>query len=231
MTGAAPPHVLYLHGFGSGPATRKGAALRERLRGATAGFAIPDLEGGDFSALRVDDMCARARSAHDALPDGAPVLVIGSSLGGYVAALLAAEGALPRASALLLLAPAFGFTERWRERLGEDGIAEWRRLGHRAFYHHIHERELPLGSAFLDSCEPLPPLPRTCECPVAIVHGRRDETVDWRDSLSYAERADHVELHLVDDDHSLTAPASEDLIVACARRLMDRIAAEGAAAT
>ena len=138
-------HALYLHGFGSGPATAKGTAIGRRLAGAVSSYAIPDLEGGDFRALTMDGIFARALAAIAALPDdGAGVLLIGSSLGGYTAALLAAQGRIPRVAGLLLIAPAFGFIERWTEILGDDGVAAWRAAGERLFYHHAAERELPL---------------------------------------------------------------------------------------
>jgi len=60
---------------------------------------------------------------------------------------------------------------------------------------------------------------------VTVVHGRCDETVDWRESLRYAEQATHVDLHLVDDDHALASPRAESLLRWCARELMSRSAA------
>jgi alpha-beta hydrolase superfamily lysophospholipase len=173
----------------------------------------------------MDRICERAAAAVAALPnDDAPVLVIGSSLGGYTAALLAAAGRIPRASALLLIAPAFGFGERWAERLGIAGVAEWRRTGQRAFFHFASEREQPLGVGFMESAERLPGFPLAPEIPVVIVHGRRDDTVDWQQSRRYADQDANIEFHLVDGDHRLTDQRHEDLIAWCARDLIQRIA-------
>ena len=217
-------HVLYLHGFGSGPKTAKGTALGKRLADVVSSYAIPDLEAGDFFSLTMDRICERAAAAVAALPnDDAPVMVIGSSLGGYTAALLAAAGRIPRASALLLIAPAFGFGERWAERLGIAGVGEWRRTGKRAFFHFASEREQPLGVGFLESAECLPGFPLAPEIPVVIVHGRRDDTVDWQQSRRYADQDANIEFHLVDGDHRLTDQRHEDLIAWCARDLIDRI--------
>jgi pimeloyl-ACP methyl ester carboxylesterase len=217
-------HVLYFHGFGSGPKTAKGTAVGKRLADVTTSYAIPDLEAGDFFSLTMDRICERAAAAVAALPDdGAPVLVIGSSLGGYTAALLAAQGRIPRADALLLIAPAFGFGERWAERLGTAGVAEWRRTGQRMFFHYASEREQPLGVGFLDSAERLPGFPVAPEIPVVIIHGRRDDTVDWQQSRRYADQDANIEFHLVDGDHRLTDPRHEDLIAWCARDLITRI--------
>jgi len=219
--------VLYLHGFASGPRSAKGQAVGARLREEVASYAIPDLEAGDFFNLTMDGIFARVEAAARALPDdGAALVVVGSSLGGYSAALLAARRRLPRLAGMVLVAPAFRFTERWRERLGEDGVAAWRARGSIDFYHHGAERELPLGIGFHASCVDLPAIPGDPGVPVAIVHGRHDETVDWHASLAYAEAHPGVELHLVVGDHRLTDPRHEDLIAACARDLLVRVSAQ-----
>ena len=163
------------------------------------------------------------KAAADLPDDGEPLLVIGSSLGGYTAALLAAQGRLPRAAAYLLIAPAFGFSERWAEKLGAEAVATWRRTGSRPFFHYASESEQPLGVGFLDSAEKLPGYPLAPEVPVVIVHGRRDETVDWRESRRYADQDAAIEFHLIDGDHRLTEPRHEELIAWCANDLLDRI--------
>jgi pimeloyl-ACP methyl ester carboxylesterase len=214
-------HGVYLHGFASGPGTAKGVALGRRLAGCLASYTIPDLEGGDFRGLTMDGILDRAEAALAALPaDGGRVLLIGSSLGGYTAAHLAATGRARRATALLLIAPAFGFTSRWAERLGAEGVARWHAAGAWPFYHHVREREELLGSGFLTSCERLPDFPADPGLPVAIVHGRQDETVDHRASVEYARRHPLAELHLVHGDHRLTDPRHEDLITWVAKDLM-----------
>ncbi len=214
-----PSHVRYLHGFGSGPRSEKGLELGRRLAGHCASFAIPDLEGGDFTHLTMEGMRLRAVAS---CPDGAPVVLIGSSLGGYLAASLAADRALPRLAGILLIAPAFGFTTRWGERLGADGVAAWRRDGSRPFFHYGEQRELPLGLAFLESCERLPEVPGAPAVPCVIVHGRGDETVDHRHSLAFAAANPAIELHLVQGDHRLNEPRHAELIALLARDLLAR---------
>jgi pimeloyl-ACP methyl ester carboxylesterase len=219
-------HILYLHGFASSVRTAKGLALGARLAADAASYGIPDLEGGDFRALTMDGILARAAAAIDALPeDGRAVLLIGSSLGGYTAARLAALGATRPLAGALLIAPAFRFPSSWAARLGEAAIAQWRRDGERAFFHHAHERELPLGYGFLESCRDLPDLPAQARCPVAIVHGLEDASVDWQGSAAYAGGRARVELHLVAGDHRLGEARHEELMAWCARDLLARAAA------
>lgn len=219
-----PAHVRYLHGFASSVRTAKGIALGERLRSAVASYAIPDLEGGDFRGMTMDSLRARAAAACAALPaDGQPLVLIGSSLGGYLAALLAATAPPPRLAGLLLIAPAFGFPSAWAARLGPAGIAAWEATGERLFFHHASEREQPLGYGFLASCRGLPELPGQAPVPVVIVHGRQDDSVDHRQSIAYHQARARVELHLVEGDHRLTEPRHEALLEWCARDLLARV--------
>lgn len=214
-----PAHVRYLHGFASGPTSAKGAALGQALGGRCASYAIADLEGGDFTHLTIPAMRQRALAA---CPAEGRVLLVGSSLGGWLAADLAARRALPHLAGLLLIAPAFGFTARWAERLGEAGLAAWRRDGVRPFFHHGAQRELPLSVAFLDSCAAADPAPGPPGVPCVIVHGRQDETVPWTASLDYARAHAEVELHLVQGDHRLTEPRHAALIAHLALALLAR---------
>ncbi|MHC5066993.1 MAG: YqiA/YcfP family alpha/beta fold hydrolase [Planctomycetota bacterium] len=220
-------HVVYLHGFGSGVNSVKGRLLADHLADRVHGYHLPPLDGGDFAHLHMEEIADRAATAVANLPDdGAPVLVIGSSLGGYTAARLAAAGRLARADALLLLAPAFGFTARWRDLLGEDGIAQWRREGSRPFFHHDSGCEVAVHSRFLDSCEASPTLPPTADLPTVIIHGRADETIDVSWSERYATAGgEALTLHVVEDDHNLDAAHSENLIRRCADELLARISA------
>ena len=50
----------------------------------------------------------------------------------------------------------------------------------------------------------LPPLPPVAECPTVVVHGWQDDIVPVDHGLAFA-RARRATLHLVDDDHRLTA--------------------------
>ena len=50
----------------------------------------------------------------------------------------------------------------------------------------------------------LPPLPPVADCPTVVVHGWQDDIVPVDHGLAFA-RARRATLHLVDDDHRLTA--------------------------
>jgi pimeloyl-ACP methyl ester carboxylesterase len=218
------PHAIYLHGFGSSPLSAKATAVGRRIAGAVASYTVPQLDAGDFGGMTMSTIAARAEAAVEALPDdGAPVLLVGSSLGGYTAAQLMAQRRAQRVRALVLIAPAFGFPSYWREKLGPAEVEAWRRNGERPFFHHAAERELPLGFAFYESCVALPDLPAQAAVPTVIVHGRQDETVDHRWSVDFARGRERVELHLVQGDHRLTEARHEDLIAWCAHDQISRM--------
>ena len=106
---------------------------------------------------------------------------MGSSLGGYLSAWLLANDPEVRllVTGSLLIAPAFGFPTRWRQLLGDAGIAAWRQQGRRAFWHYAREREEMLSVDFLDSVLSVPDLPKWSGVPTCVVHGEFDETVSW----------------------------------------------------
>ena len=81
--------ILYLHGFASGPSSSKAGFFRHGLERAGAQIAVPDLADGDFERLTITRQLDVIRRA---APDGV-VSLIGSSLGGYLAALYAARHA------------------------------------------------------------------------------------------------------------------------------------------
>ena len=125
-------HVFYLHGFASSPGSSKATFFAERLAGAGVRMECPDLNQPDFSTLTVSRMLQQLDARITALPPG-DVVLIGSSLGGFVAIEAAARQAdaarASRSRQLVLLAPAVELEwEKWSE-LGSAGIEGWRSAG------------------------------------------------------------------------------------------------------
>lgn len=100
---------------------------------------MPVLDRGDFEHLTISGQLAVVERA----AAGRPVALIGSSLGGYLAALYAARH--PEVPRLVLLAPAFGFATEWPERLGAEAVEQWRRTGAREVFHYADARMRRLG--------------------------------------------------------------------------------------
>src|SRR5882762_8855796 len=122
--------LIYLHGFASGPMSSKAQFFRRRFEELGIEMQIPDLNEGHFERLTI----SRQLRVIERLAVGRGVWLMGSSMGGYLAALYAARHA--EVSRVVLLAPAFGFARRWPLRLGEETVAEWRRTGWLPMYHY-----------------------------------------------------------------------------------------------
>ena len=202
----ATPHVLYLHGFASSPASSKAALFRERLAAHGLALHCPDLNRPDFSTLTTTRMIAQVASTLAGLPPG-PVVLIGSSLGAFVALHVAerAPGGRHPVERLVLLAPALDFGQRPVGELGAEGMARWRDDGWWEMTHHASgERcrvhyELFRDAARYDSFA----VRRTP--PTLVLQGRRDDVVDPGMVTRFAAARPHVTLVLLDEDHRLTA--------------------------
>lgn len=188
--------IVYLHGFASGPRSAKAQYLRILLETAGARVDVPDLAEDDFEHLTI----TRQLAVIDRATHGEPVNLIGSSLGGYLAALYAARHSEVRR--LVLLAPAFGFAQRWPERLGPAAVASWRHSGTIDVYHYAESRNRKLGYQILADGERFEAYPDFSQ-PALIFHGAHDDAVPVRYSEEFAAAHPNATLEVVDDGHDL----------------------------
>ncbi len=188
--------IIYLHGFASGPSSSKARYFGERLKAAGARVNIPDLAAGDFEHLTITGQLAiLERTA-----GGEPVALIGSSMGGYLAALYAARH--PEVSRLVLLAPAFGFQMRWEERFGPAAIEEWRISGTASVYHYAAGGDRPIWYGLLEDATHYEAFPDFHQ-PALIFHGAQDDVVPARFSQEFAATHPNADLEIVDSGHEL----------------------------
>ena len=185
--------ILYLHGFCSSSKSRKGQVMADLFARIGVEVTLPDLDEGDFRNSTLTKQLALVESLVRALR---PEMLIGSSLGGYQAALHSARkpDSVP---ALVLLAPAFDFANRLQKLLGED-LDRWQREGSLPLYHYRYQREVPLRYRFIEDAMRYEAIPEV-NVPTTVLHGPRR-----RSSCSGAfqavcawpaERADRVARH------------------------------------
>ena len=210
--------ILYLHGFASGPSSSKARFFRERLEAAGARVEIPDLAAGDFEHLTISSQLAVIERAAAAADHPAAIALMGSSMGGYLAALYAARH--PEIRRLALLAPAFGFARRWPERLGAHQVAQWRTTGGMEVFHYGDNRSRSLSYALLEDGALYEDYPDFRQ-PALIFHGAHDDVVPVRYSEEFARAHPNAILEIVDSGHELLdvldymAPKIERFLLSC----------------
>src|SRR4051812_36390216 len=84
---ALPMNLIYLHGFASGPQSSKAQYFRRRFEEIGVRMRIPDLTEGNFERLTIGGQLR----VIERIAGGDDVRLMGSSMGGYLAALYAAR--------------------------------------------------------------------------------------------------------------------------------------------
>lgn len=214
--GARRPGIVWLGGLKSDMRGTKASFLDEWARREGRAFLRFDYSGhgesgGRFEDSTVGDWLEQAAAMVEAFTEG-PQILVGASLGGWIALLLARRLAERRTplGGLALIAPAVDFTEELLWNAAGDHV---RRA--------IIEEGLWLQPSRY-SPEPTPITRRLIEegrrhlllgdvirvhAPAHILQGMRDEDVPWRHATRIVERlvADPVTLSLVPDgDHRLS---------------------------
>lgn len=194
-------HALYLHGFASSSRSTKGSFLAEKFSEYGVTLTTPDFNEPDFSTLTITRMLSQVTDIIDTL--SGPVVLIGSSLGGFVAvqSALARPGKVER---MILLAPALDFSANRLRDLGDRGLEEWETSGRLNVFHYGYGRMVPVHyGLYADACR-YECVNARLDMPILIFQGRRDAAVNPEAVEQWSRSRPNVELHLLDDDHQLT---------------------------
>lgn len=191
---------LYLHGFASGPGSRKARAFRAALGARGIDLEIPALDEGDFEHLTISGQLAVVARALS----GEQACLIGSSMGGYVAALYAA--ARTEVSRLVLLAPAFGFAPRWRDKIGVEPVQSHpvrsRRPEYLEVFHYATGTMRRVHYRLIEDALGYPPMPDFTQ-PTRIFHGIHDDVVPIEYARDFCAGHPNAQLTELDSDHEL----------------------------
>lgn len=199
-------HLIYLHGFGSSPGSTKARYFADRAAENGLTLEAPDLNLPDFSTLTVTRMLDQLDAVIDQHPPG-PMVLLGASLGGFVALHAASRRAGLKNQArpvtrLILMAPALEFGA---DRRGDPVVAEWRRSGRREVFHHAYGRPIEVGFGLYDDAGRYDSSRVNIAIPILVFQGRRDGIVHPSEAVEFAGRRPNVRLRLLDDDHQLGA--------------------------
>ena len=192
-------NYLYLHGFASSPQSTKARYMQQKFKQLGLTLHTPDLNLIDFSTVTLSEQLDYLNRTY--LESNQPLVVIGSSLGGFLAVQLAAQS--PLVQKLVLFAPAFGFSQRVAKTLGEENIAKWQLDGSREFYHYGLKRNVNLQFQFFVDAQNYSEEKLTRSLPILIFHGIQDEVVPASLSEEFMKRRSQVTLKLLNDDHAL----------------------------
>ena len=192
--------VLYLHGFASSAASTKAGFFADRLgeRGITV--ETPDFNEPDFSTLTVTRMVDQVAAIVDRSSE--PVVLIGSSMGAFVAIQVALRRAVER---LVLLAPALEFAKGTELKLGDRSLTEWEQTGVTHVFHYGYGRVIPVHFALYSDACGYDCVDAQLSMPIQIFQGRHDTVVNPATVERWASSRPNVELHMLDDDHQLGA--------------------------
>jgi alpha-beta hydrolase superfamily lysophospholipase len=205
--------AFYLHGLASSPGSGKAGFLAERLGDRGVALHAPDLNLPEFETLTVTRMLDQLDRAIDARPPG-PIVLMGSSLGGFVA-LHAADRRASRlddthpVSHLVLLAPAVDFGHMRDPLVIPANIEAWRTSDRWEPYHHGYGRRMPVRFALWEDAGQYDSLAVSLRVPTLILHGTRDTVVDVRSVQRFADGRPNVRLRLLETDHRLNGALEE----------------------
>jgi pimeloyl-ACP methyl ester carboxylesterase len=210
------PGIVWLGGFKSEMTATKATALDSWAARAGRAFVRFDYFGhgkssGEFRDGTITRWRDDALAVLDRLTSG-PQILVGSSMGGYLA-LLAARLRPERIAGLLLIAPAADFTEKllWagmpddaKRQLEESG-AWLRPSAYDPNPYPITRRLIEDGRRHLI----LDKGPIALRCPARILQGMQDADVPWQHALKlFRAITGDVSLTLVrDGDHRLSTPS------------------------
>lgn len=215
------PLIVFLPGYMSDMAGGKATAVFDWAAASGKSCLLLDYSGcGESSGDFADGTLSRWRDEVLALiaahGNAAPVLLVGSSMGGWLMLLVALALPPERRAGLVGVAAApdfteWGFDEAQKARLAAgETVLEDNPYGpeptptHPAFWGDGQAQQLLDGPIALD-------------CPIRLLHGQVDEDVPWEVSLHLAQTVDTPDVRLTfikDGDHRLSRDSDIALLVA-----------------
>lgn len=229
--GRAVPGIVFLCGFNSHMGGTKASYLKSYAEGRNLTYTRFDYRGhgrsgGRFGEFTVGDWIDDALAVLDGVASG-PQILVGSSMGGWIALALA-KARPERIAGMVLIAPAPDFPrklllpslpEQAHRALAETGV--WMRPSE------FGSESYPITRRLIEESgahEVLDGPPVAVNGPVRIMHGTEDEVVPASHVMKVMEAvsAPSVVLELVKGgDHRLSRPSDLDLLALQITRVVE----------
>lgn len=213
--------ILFITGFLSKRWGNKSKALAQWCQERGWGFCCYDVRGfgdseGTFTDYTLSDWISDARTVMRTLTDGPPVTIVGNSLGGWIAWLMAQEFAVVHE--LILFAPAFNMMGERARQISPERRNTWYFTGAMPWDDDEVHRDYPISWKWVEESEELwkrhPVNPRRVK--TTILHGLQDTVIQPRGSWRFVEQVlardpgFPIELLLKSGDHRLSSPEHLD---------------------
>jgi len=191
---------VYLHGFASGPSSKKASAFKNKFKEIGVSLNTPDLEGGNFENMTLTSQVNIVLDLLDQF-QCKKVCLIGSSMGGYLATLVAQRRVEIKAT--YLMAPGFNFLERWMRSLKLDYDDETYLEPKIQVFHYRYDETKYIRTDIFKDAKNWNTLGLKRDVPSRIVHGTHDEVVPIDESKKFISRRPWCSLKELDSDHGL----------------------------
>jgi pimeloyl-ACP methyl ester carboxylesterase len=208
--------ILFITGFLSKRWGNKSKALAQWCEEKGWGFCCYDVRGfgeseGSFADYTLSDWITDARLVLDSLKNGPPITIVGNSLGGWIAWLMAQE--FQEIERLILIAPAFNMMGVRARSISEERRQTWLASGWMPWDDEPAHKDRPLSWKWVEESEAYwkTTFDRLRPVNTTILHGLQDTAILPGGSSEFVEQllADNpafpVDLQLIPGDHRLSS--------------------------
>ncbi|THJ21197.1 MAG: alpha/beta hydrolase [Nitrospira sp. CG24E] len=206
--------ILFITGFLSKRWGNKSKALVQWCEEKGWGFCCYDVRGfgesdGNFTDYTLSDWIADARTVLRTLDTGPPLTLVGNSLGGWIAWLMAQE--LEQIERLVLIAPAFNMMGLRAKSIDPERRQTWQGNGWMPWDDEPAHRDWPLSWKWVEESEAYwkTSFDRLRHVSTTVLHGLQDSVILPGGSRQFVEQllakdaSFPVELNLITGDHRL----------------------------
>jgi pimeloyl-ACP methyl ester carboxylesterase len=208
--------VLFITGFLSKRWGNKSKALAQWCDEQGWGFCCYDVRGfgqseGKFTDYTLSDWIADARTVIAILKDGPKLTIVGNSLGGWIAWLMAQE--CDDIERLILIAPAFNMMGVRAHAISDERRHDWHSAGWMPWDDDPLHKDWPLSWKWVEESEAYWNISfdRLRAVKTTILHGQQDRVILPEGSRQFVEQLLSrkplfpIELNLMPGDHRLSS--------------------------